>query len=1024
MWKLSDMCNESNFRLIPVAATPVGWRPDAPPSTATALRWCCSVLVMSPKRNCKRPVSPAPSAAGASGSGQQVQGQGQGQGQAAKVVIAERRQVIKAGLRGLVKAALPDLSPAQVDAIVAEINKRMTMGSKQCCLAAVLCLSVLLSSFLGQPSPAQPTQDFPAAGPAPGPPPPPDPACPPYAHPRVATRTSPRTAAAPAQLPPPVQLDIWDPQLLAQIKNAMQLLTKASVLEHLMRGPHHPGIRLLPGEVAVFEQPSSAWPVAMLQQLDEVHLTGDGNSLNANATTIITSIQEFYRHPGRFINKWGKAMGVVGLEGCQTAPHAKPHGNRHLPRTCPRPFTMLPMVGVRARHFVIDDRVLHGVLTDLGMTTLTRDQLQADSLPHWQKFIQYSQLQNSGWDFARRVETDGVSVSVHFVRNQVVKEPVEPHCIGCELTATSDFSAATHIAVGVDLGVTQAIKAAHAMRDLVTGQVVRQWEWELTKGQLKHDSGLTKAKQDTARWSTAIQPQLLQLAAATPAGTTMDSLQAHILALKASWDALWEEYLKPRWRRQRLGLHHAQDRVIEAFCKKVVNGMKWVSRQHYHQERGVAVFLGAGRFSQGGWKANAVREGFRRVVEQPSRPSTDPRPDRLVIVDEFRTSRVSSSVHARQPCELHLPDDRPRPEDWVPPAGQVNQRLLRPAWSLRHSKDVRGLKWCHEVPPNPPPPPPAQHPPAQGPPAPAQDPPPAPAQDPPPPAQAPPPLPPAQPLPAAPGPVPRPRAPSWGRWLDRDTNPCLNFQRIGESKQRPLELCSWKDLEALPPVGKEYQQCYKRVNDRLPKARQRLHRYEIILLGPFLDEAAVHIFNFLPALKEANDSATITKKIKACFTALLAALLELTVVLCQDCIWLQLTAPDHQQQEQQLCNTTQQQEEQQQQEEEQQLGSTALPLACWAPGLQQQQQEEEQQLGSTALPLACWAPGLQQQQQEEEQQLGSTALPLACWAPGLQQQEEEEQQLGSTALPLACGAPGLQQQQQEEQLLGSTALAC
>ncbi|KAJ9534164.1 hypothetical protein QJQ45_002165 [Haematococcus lacustris] len=68
---------------------------------------------MPPKRNRKRPVSPAPSAAGASGSGQQVQGKGQ----AAKVVIAERRQVIKAGLRGLVEAALPDFSPAQVDAI-------------------------------------------------------------------------------------------------------------------------------------------------------------------------------------------------------------------------------------------------------------------------------------------------------------------------------------------------------------------------------------------------------------------------------------------------------------------------------------------------------------------------------------------------------------------------------------------------------------------------------------------------------------------------------------------------------------------------------------------------------------------------------------------------------------------------------------------------------------------------------------------------------------------------------------------
>ncbi|KAJ9508509.1 hypothetical protein QJQ45_012050 [Haematococcus lacustris] len=78
--------------------------------------------------------------------------------------------------------------------------------------------------------------------------------------------------------------------------------------------------------------------------------------------------------------------------------------------------------------------------------------------------------------------------------------------------------------------------------------------------------------------------------------------------------------------------------------------------------------------------------------------------------------------------------------------------------------------------------------------------------------------------PAAPGPAPRPQAPPWGRWLDRDTNGCLNMQRIGERMQRPLELFQWKDLEALPPIGKKYQQRHKLVDDRLPKVRQRLHR--------------------------------------------------------------------------------------------------------------------------------------------------------------------------------------------------------
>ncbi|KAJ9533329.1 hypothetical protein QJQ45_026433 [Haematococcus lacustris] len=46
-------------------------------------------------------------------------------------------------------------------------------------------------------------------------------------------------------------------------------------------------------------------------------------------------------------------------------------------------------------------------------------------------------------------------------------------------------------------------------------------------------------------------------------------------------------------------------------------------------------------------------------------------------------------------------------------------------------------------------------------------------------------------------------------WLDRETDPCLDFQRMGESVQHSLELCSRKDREALPPKGNEHQQRYK-----------------------------------------------------------------------------------------------------------------------------------------------------------------------------------------------------------------------
>ncbi|KAJ9516389.1 hypothetical protein QJQ45_011066 [Haematococcus lacustris] len=111
-------------------------------------------------------------------------------------------------------------------------------------------------------------------------------------------------------------------------------------------------------------------------------------------------------------------------------------------------------------------------------------------------------------------------------------------------------------------------------------------------------------------------------------------------------------------------------------------------------------------------------------------------PGKVVTVDEFRTSRVSSTLNSPQPCEEQLDSSRPtRLEDWKPPAGQVQNRLLRSAWSQRFEAPVRGLMWCPWM---------------------------------------------AQ---ATPGDL--------GKWVDRDCKAALNLQPARESKWRPLELCKW-----------------------------------------------------------------------------------------------------------------------------------------------------------------------------------------------------------------------------------------
>ncbi|KAJ9525874.1 hypothetical protein QJQ45_009250 [Haematococcus lacustris] len=174
---------------------------------------------------------------------------------------------------------------------------------------------------------------------------------------------------------------------------------------------------------------------------------------------------------------------------------------------------------------------------------------------------------------------------------------------------------------------------------------------------------------------------------------------------------------------------------------------------------------------------------------------------RVVLVDEHRTTRVSSAVNGNVR------------RSWKPPAGQVELRLLRAAWSQQCDLPVRGLMWCPVVAPRKPPQARSS---SQG------------AT----PAAA------SVPGPSTPPPAKRTKAehaveaqgkaakakpvPQLSRWLDRDCNAALNMQRIGGSKWRTLELCYWADQGALPAKGKEYPSLgYKRLRDKPPKAQQQ-----------------------------------------------------------------------------------------------------------------------------------------------------------------------------------------------------------
>ncbi|KAJ9532527.1 hypothetical protein QJQ45_010600 [Haematococcus lacustris] len=261
------------------------------------------------------------------------------------------------------------------------------------------------------------------------------------------------------------------------------------------------------------------------------------------------------------------------------------------------------------------------------------------------------------------------------------------------------FDPATQMGMGLDPGAIQAVRTA---------------------------SG---ARHNTQRWNENIKLELQHLAAATPAGTSLVAIQRHVAVTLATWDTVWEEYLHPQWAAQLMRLHGAQEKVLERYFK----GTRWGTRKQL-----VVFFDNAGIGTGGGWGAKAVLQACRKVVERAnSGKPTDRVPGKVVTVDEFRTSRVSSAMNSPQPCEAELDRSKPtRLEGWKPQPGQVQNRLLRSARSKRFEAPVLGLMWCPQL------------------------------------------------HQATPGDL--------GNMVDRDCNAALNMQRAGESKWRPLELCRWQ----------------------------------------------------------------------------------------------------------------------------------------------------------------------------------------------------------------------------------------
>ncbi|KAJ9519069.1 hypothetical protein QJQ45_003545 [Haematococcus lacustris] len=103
-------------------------------------------------------------------------------------------------------------------------------------------------------------------------------------------------------------------------------------------------------------------------------------------------------------------------------------------------------------------------------------------------------------------------------------------------------------------------------------------------------------------------------------------MNKHITVTLATWDAVWDVYLDPKWARQRLRMYGAQDRALEQSFKKLEEEMAEVVMPRHGCAKQLVVFFGAATIgTRGGWGADAVLRACCKVpaASEPG-PNTPP----------------------------------------------------------------------------------------------------------------------------------------------------------------------------------------------------------------------------------------------------------------------------------------------------------------------------------------------------------------------------------------------------------------
>ncbi|GFH31158.1 uncharacterized protein HaLaN_30141 [Haematococcus lacustris] len=236
-----------------------------------------------------------------------------------------------------------------------------------------------------------------------------------------------------------------------------------------------------------------------------------------------------------------------------------------------------------AHHIKLDTRAIYGLMRAAGM-------LPAD-ITSLTKFRNGVAGPRDSETFAQVVHTDGVTVSLLFTRPKPAGPPGELPRMGKQEGAVNPLAHMNADWLGCDPGKTNMATVAHEER-YPSGAVESVWQRSLTAGHYYRQSGITQHAKTSKAWIAGIQPEHDVLSQVTNYTASLQRYREYAAMTLVTWPAMWAELSKPRWSNARFRLYRQKQSTVAKF-----------------------------------WAEEACKQF----------------PGRVLLVHEFRTSRVSSA---------------------------------------------------------------------------------------------------------------------------------------------------------------------------------------------------------------------------------------------------------------------------------------------------------------------------------------------------------------------------------------------